>query len=302
MVALGRPGAGEELLARCGLVDVERVEIPFVWEFADPQAYARALATTGPAFEAIQAVGEEGFARHALEVARQRVREGLPLRAPIAVVGYLARRPAAPRRPAAAVTFVADPEPAPAVQRLYDEDVAELGFVMNASRVWAHQPGLHDALFALLRDTVTAGGLTFRDRGILVSACAAALGDSYCSLAWGTRLAAAAGPEVAAAVLHGADDGLDAREQALARWARQVVRDPNAATAVGVQALRDAGYDDARIVAITCFVTLRIAFSSLNDALGAHPDRELAAAAPAPVRAAVTYGRPVDAGPASQDS
>ena len=36
MVALGRPGAGEELLARFGFVDVERVEIPFAWEFADP--------------------------------------------------------------------------------------------------------------------------------------------------------------------------------------------------------------------------------------------------------------------------
>ena len=44
MVALGRPGAGEELLARCGFVDIERLDIPFVWEFADPDAYARAIS------------------------------------------------------------------------------------------------------------------------------------------------------------------------------------------------------------------------------------------------------------------
>src|SRR5271156_5775932 len=52
MVALGRPGRGEELLARCGFVDVQRRTIPFAWEFADPASFARALASTGPAYEA----------------------------------------------------------------------------------------------------------------------------------------------------------------------------------------------------------------------------------------------------------
>ena len=44
MVALGRPGRGEELLDRCGFVDVQRRTIPFAWEFADPGSFARALA------------------------------------------------------------------------------------------------------------------------------------------------------------------------------------------------------------------------------------------------------------------
>ncbi|MFI5041843.1 MAG: class I SAM-dependent methyltransferase, partial [Acidimicrobiales bacterium] len=93
MVGLGRPGAGEALLHGAGFTDVERVDIRFVWEFADPEAYARALASTGPAFEAIQAVGEAAFQQAAVELARERVRDGLPLRAPIAVVGYIARKP-----------------------------------------------------------------------------------------------------------------------------------------------------------------------------------------------------------------
>jgi SAM-dependent methyltransferase len=93
MVALGRPGAGEDLLAGSGFVDIERHDIPFVFEFADPAAYARALASTGPAYEAIQAVGEDEFVRHATALAAERVRDGLPLRAPIALVGYLARKP-----------------------------------------------------------------------------------------------------------------------------------------------------------------------------------------------------------------
>lgn len=93
MVSLGRPGAGEELLASAGFVDVQRTSIPFAWEFPDPETYARALASTGPAYEAIQNVGEVAFFDAAVDVARERVREGLPLRAEISVVGYLARKP-----------------------------------------------------------------------------------------------------------------------------------------------------------------------------------------------------------------
>ncbi len=114
--------------------------------------------------------------------------------------------------------------------------------------------------------------------------------------AWGNRLAGEAGAELAGAVLRGEDDGLDSAEQALARWARQVVVDPNATDGAGVQALRDVGYDDAQIFAITAFVAFRLAFSTVNDALGARPDRALREAAPAPVRDAITFGRPVASG------
>jgi SAM-dependent methyltransferase len=93
MVALGRPGRGEELLARRGFTDVQRRTVPFAWEFADPRSFARALASTGPAYEAIQHVGEPAFTAAAVQVAAAQVRDGLPLRAELDVVGYLARKP-----------------------------------------------------------------------------------------------------------------------------------------------------------------------------------------------------------------
>jgi len=93
MVSLGRPGAGEQLLESCGFAGIERLNVPFAWEFADPELYARALAATGPAYEAIQNVGEAEFHRAAVEQARGRLRDGLPLRAEINVVAYLARKP-----------------------------------------------------------------------------------------------------------------------------------------------------------------------------------------------------------------
>ena len=189
--------------------------------------------------------------------------------------------------------FLAVPELSADVERIYDVDVEQFGFVMNLSRMWAHQPAIHDGLFDLMGQAVSAGSLTFRQRGILVVACASTLGDSYCSLAWGKKLSGAAGAGLAASVLRGDDDGLDATEQALARWARKITHDPSSTEAHDIQALRDAGYDDAQIVAVTAYVALRIAFATVNDALGARPDRELNERAPAAVREAVTYGRPV---------
>jgi SAM-dependent methyltransferase len=90
MVELGRPGVGEQLLIDSGFADVRRVDVPFAWEFPDPDTYARALASTGPAYEAIQNVGEDEFHRCAVEVANDRIRDGLPLRAELKVVGLLA--------------------------------------------------------------------------------------------------------------------------------------------------------------------------------------------------------------------
>jgi uncharacterized peroxidase-related enzyme len=297
MVALGRPGAGEELLTRCGFVDVERHEIPFVWEFADPGAYARAVSSVGPAFEAIQNVGEEEFIRSAIDLARQRVRDGLPLRAPLTVVGYVARKATTAglgdAAPWPATSFLADAPPSPGAERLVDADLKGLGYVMNISRLWAYDPAALHGLTDLLGHVTQSGSLTHRQRAILVTSCASALGDSYCSLAWGKRLAAEAGSEVASRVLRGDDASLDSTERALARWARRLARDPNSTTPADVQSLRAVGFDDVQIFAITVFVALRIAFSTVNDALGTQPDRQLGVDAPEAVRDAVTFGRPV---------
>ena len=107
-------------------------------------------------------------------------------------------------------------------------------------------------------------------------------------LAWPASDAA-----LAAGVLNGIDDGLTDQEKAMAAWARKVARDPNATTPADIQALRDSGLDDGQIFAITAFVALRLAFSTINDALGSQPDAQLAQSLPPEVRDAVTYGRAV---------
>jgi uncharacterized peroxidase-related enzyme len=303
MVALGRPGAGERLLQEAGFTDVERIDIPFVFEFADPELYARAMASTGPAFEAIQAVGEEAFMQAAVDLARDKVRDGLPLRAPVALVGYIASKPAASalngdhkatdRAVASGAGFLETPPHTPDSQRLFDADLDDVGYVMNVSRLWAYMPATLDGLSDLMGQATEAGSLSLRQRALLVTAAASTLGDSYCSLAWGKKLAAELGADVAAAVIRGEDDDLDAEERALVRWARSVATDPNAIEAGAVQGLRNAGFDETQIFAITTFVALRLAFSTVNDALGAAPDFQLGRSTPAPVVSAVTFGRPL---------
>ncbi len=195
-------------------------------------------------------------------------------------------------------SFLGEPSVSPEVQALYDDDLADGGYVWNVSRLWAHQPGTLNQLFELMSEAFTPSGLGFRQRGVLVTAAASALGDSYCSLAWGGKLGKASGAALAAGVLDGSDAGLTDQEKTMAGWARKVARDPNATAPADIQALRDTGLDDGQIFAITAFVALRLAFSTINDALGAQPDAQLARSLPQEVREAVTYGRPVAQAPA----
>jgi uncharacterized peroxidase-related enzyme len=189
-------------------------------------------------------------------------------------------------------SFLQEPPTSEEARSLYDEDLADDGYVWNGTRLWAHQPATVNQLFELMSQAFAPSGLDFRQRGILVIAAASTLGDSYCSLAWGGKLSSISGAGVAVDVLNGSDSGLTDQEKAMAAWARKVIRDPNATTPADIQALRDCGLDDGQIFAITAFVALRLAYSTINDALGAQPDPQLLRSLPPIVRDAVTFGRP----------
>jgi uncharacterized peroxidase-related enzyme len=190
-----------------------------------------------------------------------------------------------------ALMFLHDPTGAEASAFL-EKERADNGYVMNLERAWAWRPDVAQAFVALRKQLTDASSLTRREIAVLVCASARARGDSYCALAWGSRLARLADSSLAADVLRGIDAAaLTRREAALRRWAEHVVRDPNSTGAENVDALRAAGLDDREILEATVFVALRLAFSTVNDALGAPPDAELVAAAPPDVRAAITYGR-----------
>lgn len=177
------------------------------------------------------------------------------------------------------------------VQAVYDEDLASDGYVNNLTRAWSWRPDVLTAFQNVRHDVVAASSLTEREVAVLVAATAASIGDSYCAFAWGIKLADLSDEVTAANVLNGDTGGLSSREAALAIWSRLVVRDPNATTALDVDNLRRAGFDDREIFEATAWIGFRLAFSTINDALGAAPDREMIDQAPELIDAAITFGR-----------
>lgn len=188
--------------------------------------------------------------------------------------------------------FLAEPEPSPERQALYDEDIDSAGYVMNLTRAWAWAPPLLAGVFDLMDDAASVGGLTFRDKGILTTAMTRVLGDSYCAFAWGNRLVAATdvGTAVELAV-GGSPSSLSLRDLEMAAWAGKLAADPNSTTQSDVDRLREVGFTDEAILAMTVYVSLRIAFSTVNDAVGAPPDAELISKVPPELNAAIDFGR-----------
>ena len=181
----------------------------------------------------------------------------------------------------------------PEARAFLEKDRVANGYVMNLERAWAWRPDVAEAFASLRKQLMEGSTLASREFAVLVCATAQALGDSYCALAWGARLAALTDSSLAADILRDREaPGLTPREAALRRWAGQVVREPNGCDGGQVEALRAAGLSEKEIFEATAFISFRLAFSTVNDALGAQPDPELSATAPSEVRAAVNFGRP----------
>lgn len=189
--------------------------------------------------------------------------------------------------------FISAPPESSETTRVYESSAASQGFVMNLTRAWAWRPEVFDGFAALRNQLSSQSSLSKRDLAVLVCATASELGDAYCALAWGRTLTEEAGAACTAAVIAGDAQAGDssARDLALAGWARKVVRNPNATTPDDVAALRSAGLDDKTIFEATTFIAFRLAFSTVNDALGVLPDAELLQQVQPAVRAAVTFGR-----------
>ena len=188
--------------------------------------------------------------------------------------------------------FLAAPPEDADTRGLQELDRRQLGYVMNTTRVWSWHPAALRGYLGFRGGVLEGATLMPRELAVLVCATAAAREDSYCALAWGRRLAEASNAQAAADIVAGRlSRELTRRENALAHWAHLVVRYPNDIEPADVNELRGAGFAEREIFDATAFVAARLAFSTVNAALGARPDRELVAQVPEAVLAAVTYGR-----------
>ena len=101
------------------------------------------------------------------------------------------------------MSFLGDAPASDATKAIFDADRDDDGYVGNHTRLWAWRPDLRADFFALRSGVMSSSTLTDRDWAVLVTATASQLRDSYCSLAWGERLAAATDADTAAAVITG---------------------------------------------------------------------------------------------------
>jgi len=188
--------------------------------------------------------------------------------------------------------FLSDPPLTDELRTSFERAKAEDGYLANHTRLWGWRPDMDSAFLALRMRVISTTSLSERECALIVSAAVSTVRDSYCSLSWGTKLAGLIGDADATRVIKDRDpEALTARERALARWVRKVVRDPNSTTRGDVDELRSAGLDDREIFEATLLAAYRLAFSTVNAALGAAPDIELVEAAPVDLRGAVDFGR-----------
>ena len=167
------------------------------------------------------------------------------------------------------------------------------GYVNNNTRLWSYRPDVSDRFVELRSLLMDGSSLSERELAVLLVAAVAARADSYCALAWGTRLARLADDD--ARPPRSSPAGRPSRSRRGRRpWPTGPApspRDPNGTTPEDVAALRDSGLTAKEVFEATAYVAFRLAFSTVDNALGAEPDHQLAAAPPG-VREAVSFGRP----------
>ena len=180
------------------------------------------------------------------------------------------------------------------VAALYDAERTPSGYVPNYTKTFSQRPAVYAAwqqLAGAVREP-----MPLRRYEIATLAAARALRSSYCSLAHGAVVAERLGaPQVAVAVAGGGDDGLDAAEQEVVRFATKVARSAPEITEDDVDRLRAHGLSDADVLDVVLTVAARCFFSTVLDATGTLPDAAFADRLDPALRDVLTVGRPIAA-------
>jgi uncharacterized peroxidase-related enzyme len=182
-----------------------------------------------------------------------------------------------------------------AVAEMYRRQEANWGYVPDYATVFCHRPEVMARWGQLLAEIKRP--MDLRRFELATFAAAHELRHSACSLAHGKALQAFFSDAQIVAIAEGRLDGvLDAAEQALVHFARRVARDASQVTAADVDALKALGFGDAEVFDIAAAVAGRAFFTKLLDALGVVANAPFLAM-DAPLRRALTVGRPIDTRP-----
>lgn len=158
------------------------------------------------------------------------------------------------------------------LERLYQADLDELGFVREALKAFSVRPELATAYHAFKATIWNTPGLTLRERRLINLLIAHRLRSTYCAILFAIPLERdLGGSEGLRAVLrdyHRAQ--LSEREVAILDYALGVVE--GHAREQHVARLREVGLDDAAILDVAFTAGQRLLGSRLYDALGVELD------------------------------
>ncbi len=182
-----------------------------------------------------------------------------------------------------------------AVKKMYEENVAEFGYLPNYVQAFSLRPDVMAAWGQFLG--TLSREMDPRRYELVTLAAARALHSSYCMLAHGSvMLQELFSPGQLARIAQDyrtAD--LTPAEAAMMAFAEQIVLDATAITRSHIDALHQHGFTDSEIFDITTTAAARCFFSKTLDALGAEPD-EAFMALDKNLRQVLTVGRPIQSG------
>ncbi len=146
------------------------------------------------------------------------------------------------------------------------------GSVPNYARVFSHRPEVMQAWAELQR--AIQRSVDPQTYQLVTLAASQALGSSYCSLAYGSKLCEGtySNAQLADVVSNEDTIHLDDRQRAIMSLARKVATDSNLVGQDDIDELRERGMADDAIFDIVAIASARCFFATVVNALGAQPD------------------------------
>jgi len=171
-----------------------------------------------------------------------------------------------------------DPESAEGkAAQLLERDAEYYGVPSLFARALTNNPEVFEARTDYHNRIVLEGDVEDRIGELIYLAVSATNECEYCTASHREVLLEYVGlPDEEVEALTGGDlDYFDEHERAVLEFATQVARDPKRVAEDHVDALREAGYDDAQIVRLLLMTTAAISANTIADALNILPaDRE----------------------------
>lgn len=158
-----------------------------------------------------------------------------------------------------------------AAQPLLEAVKKQLGSVPNLFRIVANSPAALDGYLGL-NGALGKGRLDARTRERIAIAVAEANGCAYCLSAHAYLGKNVAKLDEAELVRNQEGTSSDGKAAAALRFAVKVVRERGHVSDADVQAVKDAGYDDAQVVEIIAHVALHTLTNYINSALATEVD------------------------------